>query len=68
MKLIELLVAIGANPKCDGKVEICHSGRKSWEEYDEFNIGSELLIPFWDFSVQRLSAIETDMIRVDLGF
>ena len=67
MKLIELLGAIGANPKGDGKIQICQPGR-NWEDYDEVNIGSELLIPFWDFSVQRLSAIETDMIRVDLGF
>lgn len=68
MKLIDLIAAIGANPKGDGKIQICHSVRKNWEDYDEFNIGSELLIPFWDFSVQRLSAIETDIIRVDLGF
>ncbi len=67
MKLIDLLKAIGMDiEKCE-MIQICHPGR-NWEDYDEFNAGSELLKPFYDLEVNCLSAIETDVIRVDLAF
>ena len=37
-------------------------------DYDTFNAGSKLLKPFYDLEVSYLSAIETDVIRVDLAF
>ncbi len=67
MKLIELLTAIGASYDSCEKIQICHPG-KSWESYDTFNAGSGLLKPFYDLEVNCLSAIETDVIRVDLDF
>jgi len=67
MKLIELLTAIGVSDDSCEKIQICHPGR-SWEDYDEFNAGSKLLEPFYDLEVSCLSAIETDVIRVDLAF
>lgn len=67
MKLIELLTAIGvSNDSCE-KIQICHPGR-NWEDYDTFNAGSKLLKPFYDLEVSCISAIETDVIRVDLAF
>lgn len=36
--------------------------------YDTFNAGSELLKPFYDLEISCLSAIETDVVRVDLAF
>ena len=41
---------------------------KNWEDYDEFSAGSKLLEPFYDLKVKSLSAINTDVIRVDLDF
>lgn len=67
MKLIELLTAIGVSDDSCEKIQICHPGR-SWEDYDEFNAGSKLLKPFHDLKVKSLSAINTDVIRVDLDF
>lgn len=67
MKLIDLLTAIGADVKSDEKIQICHPGR-SWDDYDTFNAGSKLLKPFYNLKVSCLSAIETDVIRVDLDF
>lgn len=67
MKLIDLIAAIGGDPESDIKIQICHPGR-SWEDYDEFNAGSKLLKPFHDLKVKSLSAINTDVIRVDLDF
>ena len=67
MKLIDLLAAIGADAESDEKIQICHPGR-NWEDYDEFNAGSRLLKPFYDLQVKSLSAINTDVIRVDLNF
>lgn len=67
MRLIELLTAIGADVEGDEKIQICHPGR-NWEDYDEFNAGSKLLKPFCDLKVKSLSAINTDVIRVDLDF
>lgn len=67
MKLIDLIAAIGGDPESDIKIQICHPGR-SWEDYDTFNAGSKLLKPFYDLEVSCLSAIETDVIRVDLAF
>lgn len=67
MKLIDLIAAIGADVEGDEKIQICHPDR-SWEDYDEFNAGSKLLKPFYDLRVKCLSAIETDVIRVDLDF
>lgn len=67
MKLIDLLVAIGSDVESDEKIQICHPGR-NWEDYDEFNAGSKLLQPFYDLKVKSLSAINTDVIRVDLDF
>lgn len=67
MKLIDLIAAIGGAPESKDKIQICHPGR-SWEDYDTFNAGSKLLKPFYNLKVSCLSAIETDVIRVDLAF
>lgn len=67
MKLIDLIVAIGGDPESDIKIQICHPGR-NWDNYDTFNAGSKLLKPFYNLKVRCLSAIETDVIRVDLVF
>ncbi len=67
MRLIDLLTAIGADVESDEKIQVCHPGR-NWEDYDEFNAGSKLLKPFYDLKVKSLSAINTDVIRVDLDF
>ena len=67
MKLIDLLVAIGSDPESEDKIQICHPGRR-WGDYDTFNAGSKLLKPFYDLEISCLSAIETDVIRVDLIF
>ena len=67
MRLIDLLTAIGADVESNEKIQICHPGR-DWEDYDEFNAGSKLLKPFYDLKVKSLSAINTDVIRVDLDF
>lgn len=67
MKLIDLLAAIGADVESDEKIQICHPGR-NWEDYDEFNAGSRLLKPFYELEVKALSAVNTDVIRVDLVF
>ena len=67
MRLIDLLIAIGANVESDEEIQICHPGR-NWEDYDEFNAGSELLKPFYDLKVKSLFAVNTDVIRVDLDF
>lgn len=75
MKLIELLEAIDFDNVESGiKVQICHPRRSledydtSWDDYDTFNAGSEFLKPFYDLRVESLSAINTDVIRVDLDF
>ena len=67
MKLIELVATMGVNAESDEKIQVCHPGR-NWEDYDTFNAGSKLLKPFYDLEVNCLSAIETDVIRVDLDF
>lgn len=67
MKLIDLIAAIGGDPESDDKIQICQPGR-GWEDYDTFNAGSGLLKPFYGLRVKCLSAIETDVIRVDLDF
>ena len=67
MKLIDLIAAIGGEPESKDKIQICHPGR-SWEDYDTFNTGSKLLKPFYNLKASCLSAIETDVIRVDLDF
>lgn len=67
MKLIDLIAAIGGDPESDIEIQICHPGR-NWEDYDTFNSGSKLLKPFYDLEINCLSAIETDVIRVDLAF
>lgn len=67
MKLIDLIAAIGGDPESDIKFQICHPGRR-WGDYDTFNAGSKLLKPFYDLEISCLSAIETDVIRVDLDF
>ena len=67
MKLIDLISAIGGDPESEDKIQICHPGRR-WEDYDEFSAGSKLLKPFYDLKVKSLSAINTDVIRVDLDF
>lgn len=75
MKLIELLEAIDFDNVESGiKVQICHPRRSLedydtfWEDYDTFNAGSKLLESFYDLEISCLSAIETDVIRVDLAF
>ena len=68
MRLIDLVVAIGADVyEGSEKIQICHPGR-NWEDYDEFNAGSKFLKPFYDLKVKSLSAINTDVFRVDLDF
>jgi hypothetical protein len=67
MKLIDLIAAIDDDPESDIKIQICHPGRR-WGDYDTFNAGSKLLKPFYDLEVSCISAIETDVIRVDLIF
>lgn len=67
MRLIDLLAAIGMNVESGEKIQICHPGR-DWEDYDEFYVGSKLLKPFYDLKIKSLSAINTDVIRVDLEF
>lgn len=67
MKLIELLTAIGVSDDSCEKIQICQPGR-GCEDYDTFNAGSGLLKPFYNLRVKCLSAIETDVIRVDLDF
>ncbi len=67
MRLIDLLWAIGTDVESDEKIQICHPGR-NWEDYDIFNAGSKLLKPFYELEVKALSAINTDVIRVDLDF
>lgn len=67
MKLIDLIAAIGGDSESKDKIQICHPGR-SWGDYDTFNAGSKLLKPFYDLEISCLSAIETDVIRVDLAF
>ena len=67
MRLIDLLAAIGADVESNEKIQICHPGR-NWEDYDTFNAGSRLLKPFYELKIKSLSAINTDVIRVDLDF
>lgn len=68
MKLIELLEAINFdNVESDEKIQILHPGG-NWSDYDTFNAGSKFLKPFYDLKVKSLSAINTDVIRVDLDF
>lgn len=67
MKLIDLIAAIGGGPESEDKIQVCHPGR-SREDYDTFNAGLKLLKPFYDLEVSCISAIETDVIRVDLTF
>lgn len=67
MKLIDLITVIGGDSESEDKIQICHPGR-NWEDYDTFNAGSKLLKPFYNLKVNCLSAIETDVIRVDLAF
>lgn len=67
MKLIELLTTIGVSDDSCEKIQICQPGG-DWEDYDAFNAGSGLLKPFYNLRVKCLSAIETDVFRVDLAF
>lgn len=67
MRLIDLLTVIGEDAESNEKIQICHPGRE-WEDYDEFSSSSKLLKPFYDLKVKSLSAINTDVIRVDLDF
>ena len=68
MKLIELLEAIGFdNVESNEKIQILHLGG-NWNDYDTFNAGSKLLKPFYNLKVKSLTAIDTDVFRVDLAF
>ena len=67
MKLIELVAVMGADAESDEKIQVCRPDG-NWEDYDTFNAGSGLLKPFYNLRVKCLSAIETDVIRVDLDF
>lgn len=67
MRLIELVVAMGTDAESDEKIQVCRPDG-NWEDYDTFNAGSKLLKPFYNLEVSCLSAIETDVIRVDLVF
>lgn len=67
MRLIDLLTVIGEDAESNEKIQICHPGR-SWNDYDEFNAGSKLLKPFYELEIKDLSAVNTDVFRVDLDF
>ena len=69
MRLIDLLAAIGSDTdtKSNIKIQICHPGRNR-KSYDTFNVDSKLLEPFCDLEIRYLSAIETNVVRVDLAF
>lgn len=67
MRLIDLVVAMGADVESSEKIQVCHPGR-DWGDYDTFNAGSKLLKPFYDLEISCLSAIGTDVFRVDLVF
>jgi hypothetical protein len=67
MKFKEFFAGIGVSADSCEKIQICQPGR-NWEDYDTFNAGSGLLKPFYNLRVKCLSAIETDVIRVDLAF
>lgn len=67
MRLVDLLVVIGIDSESCEKIQICHPG-EDWDEYDTFYVGSKLLKPFYDLKIQSLSAIETDVFRVELVF
>lgn len=69
MKLIDLLAAIGSDTdtKSNIKIQICHPGRNR-KSYDTFHADSKLLEPFYNLEVSYLSAIETNVVRVDLAF
>ena len=54
MRLIDLLMAIGADVESNEEIQICHPGR-GWDDYDEFNAGSKLLKPFYEFEIKALS-------------
>lgn len=69
MRLIDLLAVIGSDTaiKSNIRIQICHPGRNR-KSYDTFNADSELLKPFYGLEISCLSAIETDVVRVDLAF
>jgi hypothetical protein len=60
-------ILASADVESNEEIQICHPGR-GWDDYDEFNVGSKFLKPFYDLKVKSLSAINTDVIRVDLDF
>lgn len=67
MRLIDLLTVIGTDVESDEKIQICHPGR-NWEDYDEYSAGSKLLKSFYELEIKALSAVNTDVFRVDLDF
>ena len=69
MKLIDLLATIGSDTdtKSNIKIQICHPGRNR-KSYDTFTADSNLMEPFCDLEIRYLSAIETNVVRVDLAF
>lgn len=69
MRLIDLLAAIGSDTdtKSNIKIQICHPERNR-KSYDTLNADSKLLEPFYDLEIRYLSAIETNVVRVDLAF
>ena len=69
MKLIDLLATIGSDTdtKSNIKIQICNPGRNR-KSYDTFNADSKLLESFCDLEIRYLSAIEANVIRVDLDF
>ncbi len=67
MRLVDLLTVIGIDRESCEKIQICHPG-EDWDEYDTFYVGSKLLKPFYDLKIESLSAIETDVFRVELDF
>ena len=48
------------------EIQICTE--ISWDIYDVLNANSKLLKPFYDLKVKCLSAVDHDVLRVDLDW
>lgn len=48
------------------KIQICSDD--DWDEFDELAVGSELLVPFYQYKVNCIWAAGRNTIRVDLDW
>ena len=48
------------------KIQICKSDE--WDEYDELAVGSELLVPFYQYKVKCIWTAGENIIRIDLDW